>query len=375
MQNLNFKIYNFQFTIFFSGNIGYSLLAIGSSTEVNMKTGVIALAHGSRANGGNDGLFKIVEMLENMGKWDIVRAGFLQFAQPTFTQSVKDVVEEGAQRVVILPLLLFAGNHVRKDIPKEIEAERQKYPHVEFLYASNLGADERIAYIAADRIDEALIPLNPPLAKGEKGGFESPQAILKESFRIIDELVNLSNFDEPCRPIVRRVIHASGDPEYARSLIIHEHAVEAGVSAIRTGKRIVTDVNMVKAGISKKAVERFGGSIICKIADAEIATNANSSGKTRAATAVQRSIEEMAGGIVAIGNAPTALFEVINLVNEGKANPALIIGVPVGFVGAAEAKEALRAISIPYITNVGRKGGSAIAVAIVNALIEIAKKL
>src|SRR3989304_6625651 len=152
-----------------------------------MKTGVIALAHGSRANGGNDGLFKIVEMLQNMGRWDIVRAGFLQFAQPTFTQSVKDVVEEGAQRVVVLPLLLFAGNHVRKDIPKEIEAERQKYPHVEFLYASNLGADERIAYIAADNIDEALIPLNPPLAKGEKGGFESPQAILKESFRIIDE--------------------------------------------------------------------------------------------------------------------------------------------------------------------------------------------
>ena len=342
-----------------------------------MKTGVIALAHGSRVNGGNDGLFKIVEMLQNMGKWDIVRAGFLQFAQPTFTQSIKNIVEEGTQRIVILPLLLFAGNHVQKDIPKEIEAERQKYPHVEFLYASNLGADERIAYIAADRIDEAINPPKSPFTKGRLRGItaiESPQAILKESFRIIDELVNLSNFDEPCRPIVRRVIHASGDPEYARSLIIHERAVEAGVSAIKSGKHIVTDVNMVKAGISKKAVECFGGSIICRIADAEIAANANSSGKTRAATAVQRSIEEMAGGIVAIGNAPTALFEIINLVNKGKANPALIIGVPVGFVGAAEAKEALRGVSIPYITNVGRKGGSAIAVAITNALIEIVKK-
>ncbi len=350
-----------------------------------MKTGVIALAHGSRANGGNDGLFKIVEMLENMGKWDIVRAGFLQFAQPTFTQSVKNIVEEGAQRVVILPLLLFAGNHVRKDIPMEIEAERQKYPHVEFLYASNLGADERIAYIAADRIEEALQIADCGLRNSKEffhsalrtphSAFESPQAILKESFRIIDGFVNLSNFDEPCRPIVRRVIHASGDPEYARSLIIHERAVEAGVGAIKSGKHIVTDVNMVKAGISKKAVERFGGSIVCKIADAEIATNANSSGKTRAATAVQRSIEEMAGGIVAIGNAPTALFEVINLLNEGKANPVLIIGVPVGFVGAVEAKEALRDVNIPYITNIGRKGGSAIAVAVANALIEIAKKL
>ncbi|MBI4008069.1 MAG: precorrin-8X methylmutase [Planctomycetes bacterium] len=344
-----------------------------------MKTGVIALAHGSKANGGNDGLFKIVEMLENMGKWAIVRPGFLQFAQPTFTQSIKNIVEEGAQRVVILPLLLFAGNHVQRDIPIEIEAVRQKYPHVEFLYASNLGADERIAYIAADRIDEAIKMWNAECGmRSEKtptnSEIESPQAILKESFRIIDRLVNLSNFDEPYRQIVRRVIHASGDPEYARSLIIHPHAVDAGVSAIRTGKRIVTDVNMVKAGINNKAIERFGGSIVCRIADAETRANANASGKTRALTAIQRSIEEMAGGIVAIGNAPTALFEIVNLVNEGKANPALIIGVPVGFVGAAEAKEALRGVSTPYITNIGRKGGSAIAVAITNALIEFAKK-
>ncbi len=347
-----------------------------------MKTGVIALAHGSKVNGGNDGLFKIVEMLQNMGKWDIVHAGFLQFAQPTFTQSVKNIVEEGAQRVVILPLLLFAGNHVQKDIPMEIEAEREKHPHVEFLYANNIGADERIAYVAADRIDEASGVRNSGFGirnvnsaiRTPQSAIESPQAILKESFRIIDGFVNLGNFDEPCRPIVRRVIHASGDPEYARSLIIHPHAVEAGVNAIKTGKRIVTDVNMIKAGISKKAVERFGGSIVCRIADAEIAAKANSSGKTRAVTAIQRSMEEMAGGVVVIGNAPTALFEIINLVNEERAAPALIIGVPVGFVGAAEAKESLRGVNIPYVTNVGLKGGSAIAVAIMNALIEIAKK-
>jgi precorrin-8X/cobalt-precorrin-8 methylmutase len=337
-----------------------------------MKTGIIVLSHGSRVNGGNDGLFKIVEMLQNMGRWDIVRAGFLQLAEPTFPQSVNDIVEEGAQRVVIIPLLLFAGNHVKKDIPMEIEVEKQKYPHVEFLYAKNLGPDERIARIAADRIDEAL--KSKQAHKEEKGEFESPQAILNESFRIIDGLVNLSNLDEVCRPIVRRVIHASGDPEYAGSLIIHPRAVEAGVNAIKTGKRIITDVNMVKAGISKKVVERSGGSIVCRIADAETAANATSSGKTRAVTVIQRSTEEMTGGIVVIGNAPTALFEIINLVNEEKAAPALIIGVPVGFVGAAEAKEALSGVSIPYITNVGRKGGSAIAVAITNALIEIAKK-
>ena len=123
---------------------------------MSIKTGVIVLAHGSKVKTGNEGLFSIVEILRTMRKWDMVEAGFLQLAKPGLTDVVADLVSRGASRVVIMPLLLFSGNHVLKDIPEEIENERKKYPNVEFCYAKNIGADEGIALIASDRIDEAV---------------------------------------------------------------------------------------------------------------------------------------------------------------------------------------------------------------------------
>jgi precorrin-8X/cobalt-precorrin-8 methylmutase len=123
---------------------------------MSIKTGVIVLAHGSKVKTGNEGLFTIVEMLLAMGKWDMVEAGFLQLAKPGLTEVVDDLIGRGAKRVVVMPLLLFSGNHVLKDIPEEIDNERKKYPEVEFCYAKNIGADERIALIASDRIEEAV---------------------------------------------------------------------------------------------------------------------------------------------------------------------------------------------------------------------------
>ncbi len=123
---------------------------------MSKKTGVIVLAHGSKVKTGNEGLFSIVEMLRKMGKWDMVEAGFLQLAKPGLTEVVEDLTGRGAERIVIMPLLLFSGNHVLKDIPEEIDNERKKFPDVEFCYAKNIGADERIALIAADRIEEAV---------------------------------------------------------------------------------------------------------------------------------------------------------------------------------------------------------------------------
>jgi precorrin-8X/cobalt-precorrin-8 methylmutase len=121
-----------------------------------MKTGIIVLAHGSKVKSGNEGLFKVVEMLRAMNKWDIVDACFLQLAKPGFSEVVKNIVEKGVEKIVVMPLLLFSGSHVIKDIPNEIEDEKRKYPEVEFYYAKSLGADERIAQIASDRIDEAI---------------------------------------------------------------------------------------------------------------------------------------------------------------------------------------------------------------------------
>lgn len=210
---------------------------------------------------------------------------------------------------------------------------------------------------------------------------ENPQEIINESFDIIDNLVDFDKIAEASRPIVRRVIHATGDTDYADNLIIHPLAVKTAISAISTGKPIVTDVNMVRAGINAKAINRFGGKIICRIADDTVAQKARESNKTRAITSMQESLTDISGGIVVIGNAPTAVFSIIDLIRREGVVPALVIAVPVGFVKAAESKEALitfldnkKDVQIPYIVNIGRKGGSAVAVAIVNALINIAKE-
>jgi len=123
---------------------------------MNVKTGVIVLAHGSKVRTGNEGLYTIVEMLRAMDKWDMVEPGFLQLAKPGLTEVVEVLVDRGAKRVVVMPLLLFSGNHVLKDIPEEIDIERKKFPDVEFCYAKNIGADERIAMIVSDRVDESV---------------------------------------------------------------------------------------------------------------------------------------------------------------------------------------------------------------------------
>lgn len=121
-----------------------------------MKTGVVVLAHGSKVRSGNEGLFRIVEMLRAMGKWDMVEAGFLQLAKPGLTEVVEDLIGRGAEKVVVMPLLLFSGNHVMKDIPEEIAREQKKFPEVEFCYAESIGADERIAQITGERIEAAI---------------------------------------------------------------------------------------------------------------------------------------------------------------------------------------------------------------------------
>ncbi len=123
---------------------------------MSIKTGVVVLAHGSKVRSGNEGLFKIVEMLRAMRKWDMVEACFLQLAKPGLTEAVEDIIGRGAERVVVMPLLLFSGNHVMKDIPEEIEKEQKKFPEVKFCYAKSIGADERIAQITRERIEAAI---------------------------------------------------------------------------------------------------------------------------------------------------------------------------------------------------------------------------
>ncbi len=196
--------------------------------------------------------------------------------------------------------------------------------------------------------------------------------IERKSFEIIDSLLGKHNFTEKELAIVKRVIHTTGDLEFGKELIIYPAAIEIGVSAIKSGCNIVTDVNMVKAGIREKALNSFGGRLYCFVNDNEVIKKSADKKKTRSALGMQKAEHMLNKGIVAIGNAPTALFEIIRLIRDNGLRPALIVGVPVGFVDAAESKEELLNVNVPYITNKGRKGGSPVAVAIINALIILA---
>ncbi len=202
----------------------------------------------------------------------------------------------------------------------------------------------------------------------------SPGKIEARSFEIIDRYLKSVKLQPRTKPIVKRVIHATADVSYSRGLLFHPGALRAGINAIRKGKTIVVDANMVKAGINKKLLQAFGSRIICCLNSKRAAKEPLSSSVTRSQLAMRAGIPWMNDGIVVVGNAPTALFELCCLVKEKKARPALVVGIPVGFVGAREAKRALRTLGVPYITNAGRKGGSACAVAIINALLIMANE-
>lgn len=202
--------------------------------------------------------------------------------------------------------------------------------------------------------------------------------IEKKSFEIIDrEAGNHHGYGKLEWPIVRRVIHATADFDFAGEkgrMLFHRRAVESAFSAIKNRCTIVTDVDMVLAAINKKSLADLGLRTACYISDAQVAEQSKKAGKTRSEMAMRRAAGDMQGGIVVVGNAPTALYEVIKMVREGVARPALIVGVPVGFVSAAESKEELaRMDEVPFITNVGRKGGSPAASSIVNAIMLLYK--
>jgi len=201
-----------------------------------------------------------------------------------------------------------------------------------------------------------------------------PEEIYKRSFSLIRDA--FSDFTAPEKEsfIYTKIAHATADVEFAKTFLISDDAVESGIKSILNNKNIVTDVSMVKSGIRINLFEGYTGEVRCFLYDADIAGKAVSRGTTKSAAAITKASEFMEGGIVAIGNAPTALFELIDLIKEGKAKPALIVGIPVGFVGAAESKEELSRLNIPFITNLDKRGGSPIAAAVVNGLITLAGK-
>ena len=202
---------------------------------------------------------------------------------------------------------------------------------------------------------------------------EKAMDIEKRSMAIIEQEVGKHSYNELEWIIVRRIIHATADFDFAKqnAIIFHKDAIASALNAIANKCAIVGDSDIVLAALNKKSLNDFGLRCVCKISDAMVASEAKQLNKTRAEVAMRKAATEINNGIVAIGNAPTALYEIIRMVNEGVVKPALIIGIPVGFVSAVESKEELLNVNVPYITNKGRKGGSTVAAAIINALLGI----
>ncbi|WP_297570825.1 precorrin-8X methylmutase [uncultured Anaerovibrio sp.] len=201
---------------------------------------------------------------------------------------------------------------------------------------------------------------------------KKPMEIENKSMEIIAPYLKDLNLKDEEIKVYSRIIHAAGDVEYAPIIRLHPQAISAGKEAIKSGCNIFTDVEMVRTGINKRKLASFGGEVFCRVAEPEIIDKAKKEGITRSMAAMRSFGEKINGSIVAIGNAPTALYEVLRMVEQDGIRPALIVGIPVGFVGAADSKAALAKNNfVPYVTVEGTKGGSPIAAAVINAIMYI----
>ena len=315
-------------------------------------------------------LFQVAELVRTRAPGKIVEAAFMQFGKPDFFEGAGECIRQGAKTIVIHPYFLAAGDHVTKDVPEMVARISKDHPSVRFVFSKPLGIHDALASVVVDRVYEAIEA--PPAVTGRPD--LPPDRIESESLSIVETELGKASLPPGELAVLKRVIHATADFSFASTLRFHPKAVQAGVKAIRSGKHILVDIRMLEAGINVETLARHGGRVVCRLSDSDIRDTARESGRTRTEMAIERGLSENVG-IVAIGNAPTALFRVMSLMDEnpeGGALPDLVVGVPVGFVNAAESKDILSQKPYPFITSLGRKGGTPVAAAIVNALLKLA---
>jgi precorrin-8X/cobalt-precorrin-8 methylmutase len=341
-----------------------------------IRTGVVILAHGSR---GERGRAEVVAVLHRLSRGvspflapgvEVVGAA-LQFNHPDLDEAVARLVGQGATRVVIVPYFLFPGRHITEDIPHFVERLKSVYPEINFAIADNLGRDEYFIDLVAKRIVEEA----PELSRDAQTAPGSPEAIELQSMAIVTELLPPLSLAEEELAVVKRMVHTAGDRHVASLVRFHPAATTAALSAIRLGRPIFTDVRMVAVAINRHRAAKFGCALHCALDELDSARTAGGEGSTRTAAAFRLLGERLSESIVVIGNSPTTLLTLLEMITRQRVAPALVIGMPVGFVQAKEAKEKLMERDIPYISLVGTRGGSALAAAAVNALLGLAEQL
>jgi len=318
--------------------------------------GILIVSHGSPRAAANQGFEAMVgRVASRLGEAPILPT-FFSITEPDIPERVAALVASGVQRILVMPYFLYSGQHVTVDIPALLDQCRRQFPHIAIETLPTLENDPALE----DLLVERLTPLvdSATVLPVDAAGIE------RRSYEIIDrQLGDWGSTDPDARRSIRRVVHATADISFARTLRIHPQAVERGRAALAAGKPIICDVKMLQVGMTK-----IRGEILCAIGRPEAATLAQAQGGTRAAAAMELLAPQLEGAIVAIGNAPTALWKIMELARQGGPRPALVVGLPVGLVGARESKQALLESDLCYITNVGPRGGSPVAAAAVNAL-------
>jgi precorrin-8X/cobalt-precorrin-8 methylmutase len=319
--------------------------------------GILIISHGSPRADANRGFTDVVERVASRLEGAAVLPAFFSIVRPDIPDQVAALAGQGLRRIVLMPYFLYSGQHVIVDIPAILGQCRARFPEIELELLPTLESDPALEDVVVERL-APLVGSCAPLP-GEGAAIEA------RSFQIIDrQLRDWGPADADARRIIRRVVHATADISFARTMRIHPEAVARGRAALAAGRPIVCDVRMLQAGLTKVESE-----VLCAIDLEETALLARRRGGTRSAAAIEILAGRLEGAIVAIGNAPTALWKVMELAAQGGPRPALVVGLPVGFVGAKESKLALLESGLCYITNTNARGGSPVAVAAVHAVI------
>lgn len=324
------------------------------------EVGVLLISHGSPRDEANNAFTDLTAKVAARLNTDNVLPAFFSIKRPGIMDQVTKLAEQGIRRIIMMPYFLGNGQHVRADIPAQIAQCTDKYPEIEFEFLPTLQGEPGVEDILTERLMPYLSQNAPLPATGAE--------IAQLSRNIIDRRLSYENSDQKAKAVTRRIIHATADFSFAQSIRIAPDAIDKGCDALNAGCPIICDVNMVKAGITS-----VDNDILCRIKSDNVIQAAKQKGTTRAAAAMEDLIDKLPGSIVVIGNAPTALFKIMQIAENGGPKPELVIGLPVGFVGARESKLALIDSGLSYITNTTFRGGSPVAAAALNAIAALRK--
>ncbi len=325
------------------------------------KTGILLISHGSPRDEANNAFSELTGRIAARLNSNNILPTFFSIKRPNIMDQIGKLAQQGVKRVIMLPYFLGNGQHIKADIPAQLEQCKERYPEIEIEFLPTLQGEPGVEDVLTERLMPYISKDTPLPGLGSE--------IAKLSHSIIDRRLSYDTSDDQAKAVVRRIIHATADFSFAESVRIAPDAIERGINALNAGAPIICDVNMVKAGIT--SVEN---AVICKIKTKKVFKAAKEHATTRAAAAMEILKDKLDGSIVVVGNAPTALFKLMEIAKGGGPKPAVVIGLPVGFVGARESKLALIDSGLSYITNTNFRGGSPVAAAALNAVAYLRKK-